>query len=623
MSVRRSHLGSAWAALALGRQAAGGTATVVLVLTALASAAPVVTAWLTKIVLDALSTAGAAPTRLMTLMAFGAAVTGGGIALGHAASFLTLRMQYLITLHAQRQLYTAINRFIGLGRFEDPEFADRLRLAEDAAKDAPGVLVYFLASLARSTVTIASFSGVLFTIWPPMAALLLSVVAAAVVSQLAVARRQVAIAHATMSTQRRQLMYQQLLSDLRSAKEIRLFGLGPLFQSRMVEALRSATTAEVGVHRRSSLVQAAMALLGSIVAAVGAIVVVRRAALGQLTAGDLMLFVAAAASVQAAAFGIVGQLQDAVRSTRLFTNYLAVVDAPPDLADGDRTPEPLHSAITFDDVWFRYAPDGPWVLRGVTLTVPAGQAVGLVGLNGAGKSTLVKLLCRFYDPERGHITWDGIDIRDFQVAAYRRRLGATFQDFQVYDMTVHDNIGIGDADSLGDDRAVRQAAHSSGADEFIEALPRGYRTMLSRVFTDEDTGTLGVQLSGGQGQRLALARSLMRDEADLLILDEPSSGLDAEAEHALHDSLQRHGRGRTSLLISHRLGAMRTADKIVVLSNGAIGEQGTHDQLMTHAGGYADLFSLQAAGYQAEQTTVSGLPEGFEFKISAPIAGRS
>jgi ATP-binding cassette subfamily B protein len=205
-----------------------------------------------------------------------------------------------------------------------------------------------------------------------------------------------------------------------------------------------------------------------------------------------------------------------------------------------------------------------------------------------------------YDPERGGIYWDGIDIRDLSPSDFRTRIGTVLQDFMDYDLTAAENIGMGDLGRLDDRPAIRRAAAQAGIDGSLSELPRGYDTMLSRAFfglKDKQDPETGVVLSGGQWQRVAVARGLMRADRDLLILDEPSSGLDAEAEHAIHQQLSTIRKGRTSLLISHRLGSVRDADTILVLSGGRIAEQGTHQELMATRGEYHRLFRLQASGY--------------------------
>ncbi len=306
--------------------------------------------------------------------------------------------------------------------------------------------------------------------------------------------------------------------------------------------------------------------------------------------------------MQGALGGLVGRISGAHRALVNLGPYVDVVTMGADLPQPAQPVElpPLRNGIELVDVWFRYDPEQPWILEGLTTRIVAGEALALVGLNGAGKSTLIKLLCRFYDPDRGAILWDGIDIRDVAVPELRQRLGVLFQDFMEYDLTAAENIGVGDIDALGDEQRVAAAARAAGVAAKIESLPRRYATMLSRVFFREgakDDPEMGVSLSGGQWQRVALARTFMREGRDLLILDEPSSGLDAEAEYEIHRRLGEHRDGRTSLLVSHRLSSVRDADRIVVLAQGRIVEEGTHRVLMDLDGQYARLFRLQARGY--------------------------
>ncbi|MBA3243600.1 MAG: ABC transporter ATP-binding protein [Actinobacteria bacterium] len=251
------------------------------------------------------------------------------------------------------------------------------------------------------------------------------------------------------------------------------------------------------------------------------------------------------------------------------------------------------SGIRFEDVTFGYGDGSRPVLRGLDLEIPAGRSLAVVGLNGAGKTTLVKLLARLYEPQSGRIAVDGIDVREFPAAEWRRRLGAIFQDFVHYGLPVRENVGFGAPSLLGDDARIRSALARAGALDLVEQLPQRLDTILSREYEE------GAELSGGQWQRVAIARALMAVEggAGVLVLDEPTANLDVRAEAAFFESFLELTRGLTTILISHRFSTVRRADRIVVLDEGAIVEQGTHEELLRLGGRYAELFHFQASRF--------------------------
>jgi ATP-binding cassette subfamily B protein len=287
-----------------------------------------------------------------------------------------------------------------------------------------------------------------------------------------------------------------------------------------------------------------------------------------------------------------GMYEDNLYMSNLF-EYLAIPTgrpAPqPELA---ALPSGQEEGVRFDDVGFRYPGAEGWALRHVSLYIPRGQSLALVGQNGAGKTTFIKLLTRLYEPTEGRILLDGRDLRTWDEETLRRRIGVIFQDFNQYQFRFRENVGFGSVEHAEDLERLERAVGRGGADEVLRTLPAGLETPLGRWFKE------GTELSGGQWQKVALARAFMREEADILVLDEPTAALDAEAEHAIFERFRQLARGRTTLLISHRFSTVRRADRIVVIEQGQIVEQGTHEELMALGGRYAHLFTLQAKGYQ-------------------------
>lgn len=609
-------LGLARRAVGLGWRSSRLLAIVAICAQVLGSLAPAAGAWSSKELVDGLG--GSASGGHLMFLAAAVVVAGGvGAVLSYAANLANAAQQRAVSLSVESELYSAINAQPGLGYFENPRFQDRLRLAQQSAVSAPSTVFNFFLAAVRTVVTLVSFLGVLLVIWWPAAVLLAVTAAPTVFGQLALTRRQAGVAETNISLHRRRFAYQSLLTNPDAIKEVCLFGLGDLFLGRMNAGLRDTAGRELAVERRTAYTQSLFALLGMASGASGAVIVAWRAANGLATAGDVVLFVAALVGVQAAFTGTITQFGSTVKAIRLFHHFRAIVTQKPDLEPGEQDPGPLTGEIVFADVWFRYdrgetSGASDWVLKGLNLTIPAGTTLGLVGANGAGKSTLIKLLCRFYDPQRGRITWNGVDLRKCSPEALRRRIGATFQDYQTFELTAGENVGVGDLTYLHDQQRIESAVRAAGAERIVAGLPHGYDTMISRIFSHHGDDDAGVALSGGQGQRVSLARSFMRLDADLMILDEPSSGLDAVAESEVNEQLRAYRRGRTNLLVSHRLSAIRNANVIVVLQDGVVAEIGAHDDLMTADGIYASMFSVQASGYQDErvaaQMAVTGTP---------------
>lgn len=332
----------------------------------------------------------------------------------------------------------------------------------------------------------------------------------------------------------------------------RLFGIGDFLRERILTDQRRANSEQRRQDLRESSVQGLLVVLAAVVSGVALFWAAIAASQGQLTIGDVALTLAAVAGVQSALGAAVEHIGSIKEAQLLFDEYLAIMDDAPERPKSLEvyTPRPLAGSIAFDDVWFRYSDRHPWVLRGVTLTIAAGSACALVD----------------------------------------------------YDLSAEENIALGELAAREDPARIQAAARLAGVHETLAGLPRGYRTPLSRTFmfdADMNDAASGVVLSGGQWQRVALARALL-GRHDVLVLDEPSAGLDAAAEHEIHSRLRAHRAGKTSLLISHRLGAVRDADTIVVLSAGTVVEQGTHAQLLADNGEYARLFRLQAQGYRPD-----------------------
>jgi ATP-binding cassette subfamily B protein len=379
---------------------------------------------------------------------------------------------------------------------------------------------------------------------------------------------------------------------------VKLFGLGGYF----IERYRLIANAFYS-SQRSQVVRRYMTGFGwgnlsTIAASLTYLYVALQAIAGRLTLGDLTLYTAAAQSVQGSIQGILSGFSGMYEHNLYLNNLLELMAVKPSMSTPEKpvkVPQPLRGEIRFEHVTFAYPGAEKNALTDLSFTVRPGETLAVVGRNGAGKTTLFKLICRLYDPSEGRILIDGIDIRDYEPDELRQQIGAMFQDYVDYQATAAENIGLGNVPEIADRDAVVSASQQAGSDELIAKLPAGYDTALGKWFD------AGVNLSGGEWQKVALARAFMRSEAKVLLLDEPTSALDAQAEYDLFERLRSLTRGRTAVYISHRFSTVRRADRIVFLEHGRLVEEGTHEELMRLDGRYARLFRMQASAYTGEE----------------------
>jgi ATP-binding cassette, subfamily B, bacterial len=487
-----------------------------------------------------------------------------------------------------------------LRHFEDSEFYDQLIRARREASSRPLSVVTSLFLLAQNLITLAGYAVILFR-FSGLA------VFALVVASLPATLMEIRYSNLSFrqrnrrAPESRRLSYlEHVLANDEHAKEVKTLGLGSLLLRRYRELSEAFYDEDRKLTARRAAWGLALTLVGTIAFYGSYVAMALAAATGGLTIGTMVLYVAAfrqgQQAVQAILTAIGGMYEDSLYMSNLFS-YLDLETRTDSAADpvqesalsssGDAPP-----GIVFQDVGFCYPGSERWSLRHVSLVIPPGEKLALVGHNGAGKTTFIKLLTRLYDPTEGRILLDGKDLREWNRNLLLQRIGVVFQDFNEYQFDLEENVGMGNTEYLTDEARVERAIDKGGARDVVTSLARGKKTQLGRWFKD------GVELSGGQWQKVALARAFMREEADILVLDEPTAALDAEAEHAVFERFKMLAKGRTAILISHRFPTVRMADRIVVLDGGQVIEEGTHDHLVGQGGEYARLFELQAHGYQ-------------------------
>ncbi len=480
-----------------------------------------------------------------------------------------------------------------LAQFEDSEFYDKLTRARREASSRPLSLVMRTFGLLQNAISLLSFAVLLVRFSPWSVVVLLLAGVPAFLAETKFSGDAFRLFRWRSPETRMQMYLETVLAREDHVKEVRLFGLGARFLQRYRDIFTRLYGQDRALSIRRDTWGFALGLITTVTLYAAYAWIALAAVHGEITLGQmtmyLLLFRQGQGAVAAMLSAVGGMYEDNLYLSTLY-DYLET-PVPPVRGAARRGPQP-GAGIAFEHVSFSYPGATEPTLVDINLQLPPGSSLALVGENGSGKTTLIKLLTRLYEPTAGRILFEGLDIRDWDEAALRERVGVIFQDFARYQLRVGENVGAGDEAHFEDAARWREAAEKGRAAAFIAELPLGYETQLGKWFRD------GRELSGGQWQKIALSRAFMRTGADVLVLDEPTAAMDARAEAEVFEHFRQLARGRITILISHRFSTVRMADQIAVLDRGRIIERGTHAQLTAAGGHYAQLFALQARGYQ-------------------------
>src|SRR5579863_1399406 len=567
-----------------------------LVFRLISSLLPLAALWITKLIVDGIvhvvSSHQPARPLLWWLVAAEFAIAIFGSLLGRTIDYLDALLADKYTRHISIRVMKHAAE-LDLIAYEDPVFYDRLERARVQATDRLG-MIQSIGRLVQQVITAVSLSISIIVFSPWLLLLLIVGVLPAFLGEshfafLGYAKnfRQTPI--------RRQLDYLRVLGGSReAAKELKLFGLNEFLTERFTRLSDEIYEENIALSRRRLIAGSFLSLVGTMGYYSAYVFVIWRTISGALSIGTLTFLSGAILQASSNIQQIFSTLSGIADQALFLTDLLAFFEMQPTIRSKPlalAAPKPILRGFEFRDVSFRYPGSPRLILDRMNFLLQPGERVALIGENGQGKTTIVKLITRLYDPSEGQILLDGIDLRDYDLEDLHREIGVIFQDFMRYEMTARENIAVGRLEEMNNLELLQAAARKSMADPVIGKLPQGYEQMLGRRFDG------GLDLSGGEWQKVALARAYLRD-AQLLILDEPTAALDARSEFEVFRRFSELTAGKTALFISHRFSTVRAADRILVLENGKIAEEGTHDQLSSLGGRYAEMFEMQASSYR-------------------------
>ena len=576
---------------------APGWATTNIIISVIRSIFPLVLVYLIKQLVDGITMAagqsGDINTNLIIWYILAVVVT---IFLDEAATSLgnlvRNKQSYRLESHMFNLLHSKSIQ-LDLQHFENPEYYDSLARAAREAPYRPNTIVNNLISIARGLLSLLLMAGLLIYLHWVIVIILLVANIPGIWLRLHYAGVLYNFKREQTPAARKTAYFKWLLTGDRPSRELRLFGLGEYFTNLFNKNFNKLKEEEISIIRKRTSIELIAGIFKAAAFLLALGYIAKETVSSQISVGDMAMYLVAFRQgmvyIKDVFSSLAGLYEDNlfIGDTFEFLNLKEKIVAVPPVIE----PGSFSSSIKVGNLSFSYPGSGEPLLKNLNLEIRKGETIALVGANGAGKSTLVRLLCRLYDPVEGKITLDGKDITHMDPASYRRLFSVIFQDFMLYNLSAGDNIWMGDIFTPQNRERIKTSASQTGIDELIEALPKGYDTVIGRLFDDSR------ELSWGEWQKIAMARALYRD-APVLILDEPTSALDAATEYEVFSRFKEITRDRTSILISHRFSNVGLADRILVLNNGKIAEEGTHQELMKAGGLYSEMFTKQSSGYK-------------------------
>jgi ATP-binding cassette subfamily B protein len=560
---------------------------------------PLIGIYLIKLVIDSVAAGLSEPDKaiafkgIASLIVFSALVVLLENVCSSLAGFMSAVQSHIVTDRMYDILHSKSVE-MDLEYYENSQYYDSLHRAQQEAPYRPTRIVQGLLHLGQSGIALIAIIGLLVSFHWIVPLLLLLAATPGLLVRFKFAEKAFFWQRQRTETERQAGYLNWILTRDTHAKELRLFDLGQLFIDRFQQLRTRLREERIDLMRKRSLSEL-ITQSGANVTAFGLYAFLAyRTIYGLITLGDLVMFYQAVQRGQSYLSQFLGSIAQLYENNLFLSNVHEFFALKPKVVEHPRPKSiasPFRQGIIFHGVSFHYPGSNRKVLDQIDLRIRPGEHIALVGENGAGKTTLIKLLARLYDPNEGKITLDGIDLKEISLRELRRQISVVFQDYARYQLTVKENIRLGDIDVPANDQRIVKAAHDAGAEKVIAGLKNGYDTLLGSWFEN------GAELSIGEWQKIALARAFLRESA-IIVLDEPTSAMDARAEYELFNKFHQLAKGRTAILISHRLSTVRMVDRILVLEDGKIVEGGTHDELLHHGGKYADLFETQARYYR-------------------------